>query len=62
MGSMHMKSAWWSGILLLAAVAFLPQSLSAHNGCGLATDEEFEITGGIVSVRLGNPHGEIVIF
>jgi hypothetical protein len=27
----------------------------------MATDEEFEITGRIVEVRLGNPHGELTL-
>lgn len=31
----------------------------AHHGWGWATGEEFEITGEIVEVRLGNPHGEV---
>lgn len=33
--------------------------LSAHHGWGWATDEEFELTGQITGVRLGNPHGEL---
>jgi hypothetical protein len=48
-------------ILVLAAAALLPQTLSAHHGWGWATGEEFEITGKIVDVRLGNPHGEVTL-
>lgn len=33
----------------------------AHHGWGWATDEEFEITGTITRVQLGNPHGEVTI-
>ena len=33
----------------------------AHHGWGWATDEEFELTGAIKAVRLGNPHGELVL-
>ncbi|WP_150910364.1 DUF6152 family protein [Marinobacter halotolerans] len=33
----------------------------AHHGWAWATDEEFEITGTVESVRLGNPHGEVTI-
>ena len=33
----------------------------AHHGWGWATDEEFEITGQITLVSLGNPHGEITL-
>lgn len=35
--------------------------VSAHHGWGWATEEEFEISGSIVEVRLGNPHGEVTI-
>jgi hypothetical protein len=35
--------------------------LHAHHGWGWATDEEFEITGQIKDVRLGNPHGELTL-
>ncbi|MEP1217443.1 MAG: DUF6152 family protein [Marinobacter sp.] len=42
--------------------AFLAASAAqAHHGWAWATDEEFEITGTIQSVRLGNPHGEVTI-
>ena len=42
--------------------AFLAASAAqAHHGWAWATDEEFEITGVIQSVRLGNPHGEVTI-
>jgi hypothetical protein len=34
---------------------------AAHHGWGWATDEEFEISGAIVAVKLGNPHGEITL-
>ena len=47
--------------VLCAAVVLLPQALSAHHGWGWATDKEFEITGTIVDVRLGNPHGELTL-
>ncbi len=39
----------------------LPLTAWSHHGWGWATDEEFEITGEIVEVRLGNPHGEVTI-
>lgn len=42
--------------------AFLAASTAqAHHGWAWATGEEFEITGTIQSVRLGNPHGEVTI-
>ena len=34
-------------------------SLAGHHGWAWATDEEFELTGTIKSVRHGNPHGEM---
>ena len=48
-------------VFALLAGAFPMQDLSAHHGWGWATDEEFEITGRITKVRLGNPHGEITL-
>jgi hypothetical protein len=30
-------------------------------GWGWASDEEFQITGSITNVRLGNPHGEVTL-
>jgi hypothetical protein len=50
--------------LALFAVAVLwlmSQVASAHHGWGWATDDEFEISGKIVNVRLGNPHGEVTV-
>lgn len=44
-----------------AAGIFLSHPLRAHHGWGWATDEEFEITGRIKAVRLGNPHGELTL-
>ena len=48
-------------VLALAAAIWLTQSALAHHGWGWATDQEFEITGTITKVRLGNPHGEVTI-
>ncbi len=57
----HLKSiSYWILLLLVSAVWLLP-SVSAHHGWGWATDEEFEITGSITDVRLGNPHGELTM-
>ncbi|MDL0433611.1 DUF6152 family protein [Marinobacter sp. TBZ242] len=43
------------------AAFFAASTAQAHHGWAWATDEEFEITGVIQSVRLGNPHGEVTI-
>jgi hypothetical protein len=51
----------WFALLALAAGILLTHSASAHHGWGWATDEEFEISGTITGVRLGNPHGEVTI-
>jgi hypothetical protein len=47
--------------LPLAALLLLGQVSWAHHGWGWATDEEFEVSGRIVEVRLGYPHGEVDI-
>lgn len=43
------------------AVALFPGLARAHHGWGWATDEEFELTGKIKAVQLGNPHGELTL-
>lgn len=48
-------------ILAICAFALMSNGVRAHHGWGWATDEEFEISGKIVNVRLGNPHGEVTI-
>jgi hypothetical protein len=42
-----------------AAVLQTARPLRAHHGWGWATDEEFELTGQVTAIRLGNPHGEV---
>lgn len=42
-------------------VFFLAGAALAHHGWRWATDEQFEITGQVVDVRLGNPHGEVTL-
>ncbi len=51
----------WIPLIALATAIWLVQPAFAHHGWGWATDEEFEITGTITKVRLGNPHGEVTI-
>lgn len=48
-------------LLALFAALALARPASAHHGWGWATEEEFEITGTITAVRLGNPHGEVTL-
>ncbi|HXV80961.1 MAG TPA: DUF6152 family protein [Candidatus Binatia bacterium] len=48
-------------LLVLATGVSLTQAASAHHGWGWATDEEFELSGTITAVRLGNPHGEVTL-
>ena len=45
-----------AGMTVLGASAAL-----AHHGWAWATDENFEITGTITAVKLGNPHGELTL-
>ncbi len=44
---------------LTLCLGMLPAGSLAHHGWGWATDEEFQLTGTITAVRLGNPHGEL---
>ena len=55
--SFLMQSGWSIAIAITGAI--LPLPLRAHHGWGWATDEEFELTGKITKVKLGNPHGEM---
>lgn len=48
-------------LLALVAGVFLAQAAWAHHGWGWATDEQFELTGEVTGVRLGNPHGEVTL-
>jgi hypothetical protein len=48
-------------LFALVMGAFLAQVAWAHHGWGWATAEEFELTGQITAVRLGNPHGEVTL-
>jgi len=59
----NIKTSVARGLLaaVLAVVLGAPAGSLAHHGWGWATDEEFEITGTIVAVRLGNPHGEVTL-
>ena len=52
------RLAW---VALLVAGVFLTHAALAHHGWGWATDEEFEISGKITQVKLGNPHGEVTV-
>lgn len=46
-------------VALVVVVASLPVLVHAHHGWAWASGEKFELTGRIVAVRLGNPHGEV---
>ena len=47
----------FAGALFLGLAPAAP--LAAHHGWGWATDEEFELSGTVKTVRHGNPHGEM---
>jgi hypothetical protein len=51
----------WLAALALVLGAVVMQGALAHHGWGWATGEEFEVTGTITEVRLGNPHGEVTL-
>jgi hypothetical protein len=51
----------WLAALALVLGAVVMQGALAHHGWGWATGEEFEVSGTITEVRLGNPHGEVTL-
>jgi Family of unknown function (DUF6152) len=51
----------WVALLAVVLAIFLAQGAMAHHGWGWASEEEFELTGKITKVRLGNPHGEVTV-
>ncbi len=57
----HGKRLAWATLFIFMLGTWMPPSILAHHGWGWATEEEFEITGEIVDVRLGNPHGEVTL-
>lgn len=57
--NIHRSLITYFSAIFMACCLFLPVTSMAHHGWGWATGEEFEITGEIVEVRLGNPHGEV---
>ena len=59
MNSLSRPIRW--ALCVLATAVFLAQAASAHHGWGWATAEEFELTGEITVLRLGNPHGEVTL-
>lgn len=48
-------------LIVLVSGLFLADVAAAHHGWGWATEEEFELTGKVTAVRLGNPHGEVTL-
>jgi hypothetical protein len=54
---------WLAGLVFGIVLVFVvgTGTVVAHHGWGWATGEEFEITGTITEVRLGNPHGEVTL-
>lgn len=51
----------WFMLLFMVPLLSIALQAQAHHGWAWASDEEFELTGVIVAVRLGNPHGEITL-
>ena len=47
--------------LLAVAAAFFASPLAAHHGWRWTDDGEFELTGIITAVKLGNPHGLLTV-
>lgn len=60
---MH-RGSFYRGIALAVGILFAGLhggGAVAHHGWAWATDEQFEITGTITEVQLGNPHGELTL-
>ncbi|MFN0040785.1 MAG: DUF6152 family protein [Burkholderiales bacterium] len=51
----------FTAMLVCALMVIGAAPALAHHGWGWATDEEFEITGAIAAVKLGNPHGVVTL-
>lgn len=60
MQSPTLRRAWHALVALALGIA-LVQGALAHHGWTWASEEEFELTGRITKVRLGNPHGELTV-
>ena len=54
-----MTRPWLIAAALAATIPAAP--IAAHHGWAWATDEEFQLSGTIRSVRHGNPHGSMVL-
>lgn len=50
-----------TGLTMIGILLAVLSVAHAHHGWAWATDEQFQITGTIKSVDLGNPHGEVVL-
>ena len=48
-----------AAVVALVGGASIQGPARAHHGWGWASGEEFELTGTITAVALGNPHGEL---
>jgi hypothetical protein len=56
-----LRSTWGAVAAFALVAAVCSDSVQAHHGWGWATDEEFELTGTVTGVQLGNPHGELTL-
>lgn len=55
------KPQHWLASLALVMGMLLTQATLAHHGWAWASDTEFELSGTITAVRLGNPHGQLTV-
>ena len=51
---------WLAALTVVLGMMMAPTTL-AHHGWAWASAEEFELTGKITDVRLGNPHGQLTV-
>lgn len=55
------RPAFRFGLLSLMLTVFLFSQAGAHHGWAWTDPENSELTGVITSVRLGNPHGRLIV-
>lgn len=51
----------FSAVAGLGAALLLPAMALAHHGWGWSTGENIQLTGTITDLRLGNPHGRVML-
>jgi hypothetical protein len=59
--AINFRTRWLFVLLTLLLIGHASSAAWAHHGWSWASDEQTELTGTIIDVRLGNPHGELTL-